>query len=128
MGFDFYEWSMRAFLRYKTWRRGVRVGEDHLGNVYYQDRKAHGWRKPRRWVVFNGGESEASRVPPDWHAWLHFQIDDVPSGESPFHQPWQIEHVPNLTGTPQAYRPPGAEEKGGRRARSTGDYEPWIPS
>ena len=128
MGFDFYEFCMRAFLRYKTWRRGERVGEDQFGNVYYRDRKARGWRKPRRWVVFNGGESEATRVPPDWYAWLHCQTDEVPSGESPFHRTWQIEHLPNLTGTPRAYRPPGADEMGGQRPKATGDYEPWVPS
>ena len=32
-----------------------------------------------------------------------------------------------LTGTDQAYRPPGHTLKGGRRAKATGDYEPWTP-
>ena len=27
-----------------------------------------------------------------------------------------------------AYRPPGHEFKGGKRARATGDYEPWTPN
>jgi NADH:ubiquinone oxidoreductase subunit len=27
----------------------------------------------------------------------------------------------------QAYRPQGALEQGGRRARATGDYEAWSP-
>ena len=128
MKFDLYEWSMRAYLRYKTWRRGNRVGDDRFGNVYYEDRKAQPHRKLRRWVVFNGGETEASRIPPEWHAWLHYQTDEAPGKDSPFRQPWQEEHIPNLTGTPVAYRPPGADEMGGKRARATGDYEPWIPS
>jgi NADH:ubiquinone oxidoreductase subunit len=37
------------------------------------------------------------------------------------------EHVPNLTGTDRAYRPPGHTLQGGRRDRATGDYEPWTP-
>jgi NADH:ubiquinone oxidoreductase subunit len=41
---------------------------------------------------------------------------------------WQKPHVPNLTGTPEAYRPPGHVAMGGRRAPATGDYEPWRPS
>ena len=126
--FDVYEWSMRAFLRYKTWRRGERVGADGFGNVYYRDRKAVKGQRQRRWVVFAGGESEASRVPPEWHGWLHYQTDDVPGDGSAFRQPWQIEYQPNPTGTAAAYRPPGALEQGGQRAKATGDYEPWVPS
>jgi NADH:ubiquinone oxidoreductase subunit len=42
--------------------------------------------------------------------------------------PWQKPHQPNLTGTAQAYRPPGHDYRGGHRAKATGDYEPWQPS
>ncbi|MCB9947367.1 MAG: NADH:ubiquinone oxidoreductase subunit NDUFA12 [Rhodospirillaceae bacterium] len=128
MRFDIYEWGLRTFLRYKTWRRGERVGQDASGNVYYQDRKAAPGQRQRRWVVFNGGESEASRVPAEWHGWLHHQTNQVPSDDSPWRRPWQKEHSPNLTGTIAAYRPPGAIERGGHRAKATGDYEPWVPS
>ena len=41
---------------------------------------------------------------------------------------WQKPHVPNLTGTGLAYRPPGHTLQGGQRARSGGDYEPWQPT
>jgi NADH:ubiquinone oxidoreductase subunit len=37
------------------------------------------------------------------------------------------ERLPNLTGTPAAYLPPGAIERGGQRAPATGDYEAWRP-
>ena len=33
----------------------------------------------------------------------------------------------NATGTPAAYRPAGALERGGARAPATGDYEAWQP-
>ena len=33
--------------RVYTWRKGVRVGDDGLGNVYYEERSG-----PRRWVVY----------------------------------------------------------------------------
>ncbi len=128
MGFDIDEWSMRVFLHVKTRLYGERVGEDADGNVYYRDRKTRPGRRQRRWVVFNGGESEASRVPPEWHGWLHHQTDDVPTGSSRFRQPWQQAHEPNRTGTDGHYLPPGALEQGGRRAAATGDYEPWTPS
>jgi NADH:ubiquinone oxidoreductase subunit len=32
-----------------------------------------------------------------------------------------------MTGTPFAYRPAGALEKGGHRAAATGDYDAWTP-
>jgi len=36
--------------------------------------------------------------------------------------------VPNLTGTPAAYHPPGSVLHGGARAHATADYEPWRPN
>jgi NADH:ubiquinone oxidoreductase subunit len=78
-------------------------------------------------VLYNG-EVEASRVPPEWHAWLHRTVVDPPKPGAAQPRPWQKPHQPNLTGTGQAYRPPGHTLKGGQRAKGTGDYEPWIPS
>jgi NADH:ubiquinone oxidoreductase subunit len=73
------------------------------------------------------GEPEASKVPPEWHAWLHHTVDEVPHPESRPRYPWEKPHQPNMTGTPQAYRPAGSILRGGMRAPSTGDYEPWTP-
>ncbi len=67
------------------------------------------------------------RCPSEWHAWLHHTIDEVPRPESRIRHPWEKEHLPNMTGTPYAYHPPGSILRGGRRAPSTGDYEPWTP-
>lgn len=109
-----------------TWLNGALVGRDQFGNRYYRTRARRAGRGERRWVIYKG-EDEASRVPPDWHSWLHFTVDKPPS-ESPLPtRPWEKEHVPNLTGTPAAYRPPGHVLKGGRREKATGDYEPWRP-
>lgn len=104
---------------------GQRVGEDSLGNVYYQHKKVPQSGRRRRWVIYKG-EDEASKVPPEWNAWLHYTIDEPPlSGRAK--QPWQREHQPNLTGTPAAYRPPGHTLERGRRDKATGDYEAWDP-
>jgi NADH:ubiquinone oxidoreductase subunit len=107
--------------------RGQRVGEDSLGNVYYRAKARSGYKRERRWVMYNG-EPEASKVPPEWHGWLHYQTDVVPDSEAQsFRRPWQKPHKPNLTGTDQAYRPPGHLLKGGKRDKATGDYQPWTP-
>jgi NADH:ubiquinone oxidoreductase subunit len=105
----------------------TRVGEDQYGNKYYRASPRPGYKRERRWVIYKG-VPEASAVPPEWHGWLHHQSDDVPD-EMPesFRRKWQKPHKPNLTGTDQAYRPPGHVLKGGQRDKATGDYEAWTP-
>jgi len=105
---------------------GLLVGADEQGNRYYEERRTPKDRKRRRWVIYNG-ESEASRVPPMWHGWLHRTIDKTPEEAPRPVRPWQREHVPNRTGTTEAYRPAGHDYEGAVRARGTGDYEPWRP-
>lgn len=101
-------------------RKGKKVGEDSLGNRYF-----HSAEGDRRWVIYNGA-NDASRVPPEWHGWLHHTHDELPEDLPPV-RPWQAEATANLTGTPEAYRPAGALERGGRRAAATGDYQAWTP-
>ncbi len=107
--------------RFFTWRKGVRVGEDELGNVYY--RTADG---KRRWVIYNG-VAEASAVAPGWHGWLHHRVDTPPSQEQYVPRAWEKPHLPNQTGTPGAYRPPGSILTPEHRPRVTGDYDAWTP-
>jgi NADH:ubiquinone oxidoreductase subunit len=40
---------------------------------------------------------------------------------------WEKPHIPNMTGTPAAYRPPGSTLASGHRPPATGDYQPWTP-
>ena len=106
-------------------RNGSKVGEDHQGNVYFEGGKdVHG--NPRRWVIYNG-PNDASRVPPEWHGWLHGTIDGTPESNLPPARIWEVDYTPNMTGTDAAYRPTGALEKGGHRQAATGDYEAWTP-
>lgn len=107
--------------------RGEHVGTDSLGNKYYRTLKPRtGYKRERRWVMYKD-TPEASNVPPEWHGWLHYQSDDIPSEENSYRRPWQKPHQPNMTGTDQAYRPPGHILKGGKRDKATGDYEAWKP-
>jgi NADH:ubiquinone oxidoreductase subunit len=110
-----------------TWAKGRKIGIDQEGNTYYIERKAPKGRQPRRWVIYNAakGADEASRVPPEWHAWLHYTVDK-PVLDAP-RATWQKEHLPNRTGTANAYLPPGHDLRGGRRERAAGDYEAWQP-
>ncbi|MCG8625451.1 MAG: NADH:ubiquinone oxidoreductase subunit NDUFA12 [Proteobacteria bacterium] len=123
------------------------VGEDAFGNCYYEARKpthpiyapartklAKGLGKGnnsyagrrKRYVIFRG-MAEASKVPPDWHGWLHYVEDTPPPAEGLPRHAWQKPHQPNLSGTMYAYRPAGHLLGEGKRHKATGDYEAWQP-
>ncbi len=107
-----------------TMLKGRSAGRDADGNRYYEERRPRRGLRGRRWVMY-AGAPEASKVPPEWHAWLHYTTD-APLPDSS-RQPWQKRHVPNATGTAESYRPPGHDYQGGQRAAATGDYEAWTP-
>jgi len=109
-----------------TLLNGTLVGQDEFGNRYYKGRGRKLNNRERRWVVYNG-IAEASKVPPEWHAWLHHTTDAPLTEAAAKPRPWQKSHLPNLTGTAYAYRPRGHVLSGGRRAPATGDYEAWSP-
>lgn len=106
--------------------RGEKVGSDAQGNTYHRAKKRLPDGRERRWVIYNGA-NDASRVPAEWHGWLHGSFDGVPESNLPPPRIWEVDYTPNATGTPQAYRPQGALEMGGHRARATGDYDAWTP-
>lgn len=102
-----------------TWRKGVRVGEDEAGNIFYRNAD-----DSRRWVIYNG-DMEASRVSPEWHGWLHHTWDEPPTDRPLAHKTWEKPHQENLTGTLAAYVPAGSLRKADPVERS--DYEAWSP-
>ena len=102
-----------------TWRNGVKVGEDDAGNMFYETKDS-----VKRWVIFNG-ESEATRVNPDWHGWLHHTWNDPPNKTPLAHKIWEKPHQTNPTGTAMAYAPAGSLRQS--RPQSRSDYEAWTP-
>jgi len=117
---------MTVGTRLFTWLRGELVGEDAQGNRYYRERKTAAGRRQKRWVLYRG-EAEASRVPPDWHGWLHHTAAEPPPKGGLPRKPWEQAHRPNPSGTALAYHPAGSVAGAGRRAKATGDYEAWKP-
>ena len=109
-------WNSPTFgTRLFTSMNGVKVGTDAEGNVYYKEKKGH-----RRWVIYKGGVMEASRVPAEWHGWLHYTVDELPSEQNVATKAWEKEHQANKTGSAASYAP--ATPRG-----SVPDYEAWRP-
>ena len=102
-----------------TWRKGVRVGDDAQGNIFYRTRD-----DSRRWVIFNGA-IEASKISPDWHGWLHRTWNEPPTDKPLAHKAWEKPHQENLTGSTAAYAPPGSIRRSDIATRA--DYEAWTP-
>lgn len=104
------------------------VGEDAFGNRYFEARtnKDSYDQRRRRYVVYKG-YAEASKIPPDWHGWMHYTFDEPPTVAPLKRRSWELDHIPNLTGTIHAWRPKGSIARGGERPAATGDYEAWRP-
>jgi len=101
---------------------GHLVGQDAFGNRYYREAASEPGMPEKRWVMYKG-EPEASKVPAEWHIWLHHTADaPIPDANR---KAWQRPHIANMTGTPQAWFPPSLEGK--NRPKATGDYQSWTP-
>ena len=107
-------------------RRSRFVGEDDYGNRYFEDRKASRGALHRRYVIYRG-LAEPSKVPAEWHGWLHHTLSEPPTEAPLARKAWENDHKPNMTGTIFATRPKGSLSGGGDRQKSDADYEAWTP-
>ncbi|MFC3050936.1 NADH:ubiquinone oxidoreductase subunit NDUFA12 [Kordiimonas pumila] len=108
-------WNSATFgTRLFTSRKGEKVGTDDQGNIYYREKNGK-----RRWVIYKNGPVEASRVPAEWHGWLHYTHDIPPTEQMPVVKAWEKEHLPNLTGTVDAFKT--------TPRRVEPEYEAWHP-
>ncbi len=94
---------------------GKFIGKDEFGNKYYSNRKG------KRWVIYNG-RVESSKIPPEWHSWIHFLKKNQPSHNSVNFE-WQKKHEENLTGTDQAHKPEGSLSSDSKKNMKK--YETW---
>lgn len=102
-----------------TWRNGEFVGEDSQGNKYYRTKD-----DKRRWVIYNG-IIDGSRIPAEWHGWVHHTFDECPGTEPLVHKTWEKPHQKNVSGTDAAYHPNGSIFAAAPSTPS--DYEAWQP-
>ena len=96
---------------------GKLVGKDEFGNKYYSNRKG------KRWVIYKD-KVESSKIPPEWHSWIHFLTKNKPP-ESLNNFKWQKKHEENLTGTEHAHKPEGSLSADSKKNMKK--YEIWKP-
>lgn len=101
-----------------TYLTSINIGADEFGNKYYVSRFRKNYLgKKARYVIYQG-KVEPSKVPPMWHAWLHYLREEVPTNRTAYYK-WEKEFIPNLTGTKFAYAPV--------LKKVSNNYTAWIP-
>lgn len=105
---------------------GQLVGQDAFGNRYFTEKKAPKSGRAKRWVIYNG-MAEPSKVPAQWHGWLHYTHNTPPTQKTVTPHAWEKPHLPNLTGTKGAYAPEGSLSASGEHAKTVAEYTPWSP-
>ena len=91
-------WNRQTLGTYlKTLFFGKFVGTDEYGNKYYQS------KKDERWVIYSK-KIEATKITSDWYLWIHDTVDKVPDKKE-IKYSWQKNHLENLTGTKNSYKP-----------------------
>jgi len=108
---------MEFITKFLIKRSAKKIGTDEFGNCYYQN-KSNG----KRYVIYNG-IAEASKIPAQWHGWMHYTTDIIPVQMNTNKLSWQKIHIPNLTGTKNAYSPKGKESN-----KTSSQYESWQPT
>ena len=95
--------------------RGKYVGSDVFGNKYYIN------SNDRRWVIYKNNV-ESTKIPSEWHLWIHFLTEKKPSNDIKKFS-WQKKHEENLTGTKKAYKPEGLLSSESKKSMKK--YETW---
>ncbi len=83
----------------KTLFYGKLVGQDELGNKYYQNKKNN-----ERWIVYSKNV-EATKITSEWYLWMHHTIDKIPEASDSKKYFWQKKHLENQTGTKNKHKP-----------------------
>ena len=94
---------------------GKLIGKDQFGNKYYSNTKG------KRWIIYKN-RVESSKIPPEWHLWIHRLVKNKPSDEIN-NCSWQKKYEENLTGTSKAYRPEGSLLSD--KKKNIKKYETW---
>ncbi len=104
-----------------------KVGTDEFGNCYFEKKSVSQNGKKKRFVIYKG-MVEASKIPSNWHSWIHYTSDKAPININTNRSPWQKTHLPNLTGTINKYSPIKNNIENDTKLSKNSNYESWIPN
>jgi len=93
-----------------------KVGADEFGNEYFEN------KNKKRFVVYKG-IVEPSKIPAEWHGWMHYSSDKAPVDINTHRFLWQKSHLPNLTGTRNSHSPEKSKTKNTQYG-----YQAWKPN
>ena len=92
-------WNQETFgTKLKTIFFGKLAGKDSFGNKYYESKSG------KRWIIYID-EVDASKIPSEWYSWIHFTNNNIENKHDLKKYEWQKSHLPNQTGTENAYHP-----------------------
>ncbi len=77
------------------------IGTDEYRNRYYESKQADYLGRKKRFCIYSG-TVEASKIPSNWHNWMHYSSHEEIKQKKPF---WAKSHTPNVTGTDYAFQP-----------------------
>lgn len=113
-------WNGQTFgTRLWSYFHGQEVGRDEKNNRYFKNKS-----DTKRWVIYDG-EIDSSMTNPDWNNWLRYTSKEIPR-EAKKHF-WQKNHIPNQTGTQNAYMPKRDHESSITKKHKSLGYEKWKP-
>ena len=73
-------WNRQTFgTRIRTLIKGKLKGQDIFGNKYYYNSRG------KRWVIYNSNV-ESTKIPPEWHLWIHYLVKNKPTTNSIIHR------------------------------------------
>lgn len=117
---EIFTWWNGQTIGTRVWSyfNGIHVGSDEQGNIYYRNTK-----DTKRWVIYRG-IIESTRINPEWNNWLRYTSLSKPTDKEKYN--WQKTHLPNQTGTDDAYDPKKNETKTNLIEKKD-DYNKWSP-
>lgn len=100
------------------------IGEDEYKNRYFESKHKDYLGRTKRFCIFHG-IVEASKIPADWHAWMHHTTNSPIQYKKLF---WMKSHMPDTTGTLHAFIPNTHTHYnvyGKSHLNKIQDYTPW---
>ncbi len=69
---------------------GTLVGEDNIGNRYYESKRMRWFSRKNRWIVYSSKSYMIANVSSVWFNWLHYRTNFPPNHYKAGAYSWEI--------------------------------------